>query len=292
MPHVIWKGAISFGLVHVPVALYPGSSEVGIDFDWLDKRSMDPVGYKRVNKKTGKEIEKDNIVKGVKVEGGDYVVLSEDQIKAAYPKTTQTIEIESFVHATEIPFTQLEKPYYLEPIAKGEKVYSLLREAMLDAGVIGIARVVMHTKEYLAALVPVGPGLVLNTLRWDEEIRPWTELKLPTSGKASLKASELAMAKQLIGDMTEKWKPGTYADKFTGAIHALVKKRVEAGATEKVEPMEESGSSESSNVVDLTALLKQSLGKRAAAPKAVKSTASKDAATKKPAAKQPARKRA
>ena len=133
---------------------------------------------------------------------------------------------------------------------------------------------------------------MLNTLRWDEEIRPWTDLKLPAAGKASLKAAELNMAKQLIGDMTERWKPGAYADKFTGAIHALVAKRVEAGATEKVEPLEESGASEPSNVVDLTALLKQSLGKRAATDKAAKSTAGKGAATKKPAAKQPARKRA
>ena len=172
MPRAIWKGAISFGLVHVPVALYPASSDIGIDFDWLDKRSMDPVGYKRVNKKTGREIDKDHIVKGVKVDGDEYVVLSEDEIKAAYPKTTQTIEIEAFVQAADIPFTHLEKPYYLEPVARGEKVYALLREAMLEAGVIGIARVVMHTKEYLAALIPDGPGLVMNTLRWAEEIRP------------------------------------------------------------------------------------------------------------------------
>jgi DNA end-binding protein Ku len=266
MPHAIWKGAISFGLVHVPVALYPASEETGIDFDWLDKRSMDPVGYKRVNKRTGKEIDKDNIVKGVKVEGGDYVVLSEDEIKAAYPKTTQTIEIESFAHASEIPFTQLEKPYYLEPLPKGEKVYALLREAMLDSGVIGIARVVMHTKEYLAALIPSGPALMLNTLRWAKEIRPWTDIKLPAEGKTAthLKDSELKMARQLIGDMTAKWKPDAYADKFTEAVHALVAKRVAQGDTEKVEPMEESGetSGAASNVIDLTELLTKSLGKR------------------------------
>jgi len=134
--------------------------------------------------------------------------------------------------------------------------------------------------------------LVLNTLRWDEEIRPWTDLKLPASGKASSKAAKLSMAKQRIGDMTEKWKPGTYADKFTSAIHALVAKRVEAGNTEKVEPMEESGASGPSNVVDLTALLKQSFGKKTATQKAAKSTAEKGPATKKPAAKPPARKRA
>ena len=163
MPRVIWKGAISFGLVHVPVALYPASQQVGIDFDWLDKRSMDPVGYKRVNKRTGQDIDAADIVKGIKQDDGDYVVLSDAQIKAAYPSATQTIEIESFVQASEIAFTLLETPYYLEPIGKGERVYALLREAMAEAGVIGIARVVMHTKEHLAALIPSGAALVLNT---------------------------------------------------------------------------------------------------------------------------------
>jgi DNA end-binding protein Ku len=262
VPHAIWKGAISFGLVHIPVALYPGSSEIGIDFDWLDKRSMDPVGYQRINKKTGKEIAKENIVKGVKVQGDDYVVISDDEIKAAYPKTTQTIEIESFVHAADIPFTRLEKPYYIEPISKGEKVYALLREAMSEAGVVGIARVVMHTKEYLAALISTGPALILNTLRWSEEIRPWTEVKLPAAGKGSLKPAELAMAKQLIGDMTETWKPDAYTDKFTTAIHALVAQRAKAGATQTVQPMEESADASAGNVVDLTALLKQSLTRK------------------------------
>ena len=110
MPRVVWKGAISFGLVHVPVALYPASQEIGIDFDWLDKRS-DPVGYQRINKRTGKEVPAEQIVKGVKLDDGDYVVLSEDEIKAAFPKSTQTIEIEAFVQAAEIPFVLLERPY-------------------------------------------------------------------------------------------------------------------------------------------------------------------------------------
>ena len=284
MPHAIWKGAISFGLVHVPVALYPASLEIGIDFDWLDKRSMDPVGYKRINKRTGKEIEKENIVKGVKVDGGDYVVLSDDEIKAAYPKTTQTIEIESFTHASEIPFTQLEKPYYLEPIGKGEKVYSLLREAMLEAGVIGIARVVLHTKEYLAALIPTGPALMLNTLRWASEIRPWKDINLPAEGKKTLKASELKMARQLIGNMTEKWHPQRYEDKFTHAVHALVAKRVEAGRTEEVEPMEDAASAPS-NVVDLSELLAKSLGHRKPAAKAAPKSASAKTGKKPPARK-------
>src|SRR6201987_1876054 len=146
MPRSIWKGAIAFGLVHVPVALYPASQEDDVDFDWLDKRSMDPVGYQRINKRTGKPVKKDDIVKGVQQEAGSYVLMGEDEIRNAYPKTMQTIEIEAFVKASEIPFVYLEKPYYLEPIAKADKVYALLREAMAAHGVVGIARVVMHAK--------------------------------------------------------------------------------------------------------------------------------------------------
>ena len=265
MPRVIWKGAISFGLVHVPVALYPASQEVGVDFDWLDKRSMDPVGYKRVNKRTGKEIGKDDIVKGVKLDDGDYVVLSDDEIKAAYPQSTQTIEIEMFVKASEIDFRLLERPYYLEPIGKGERVYALLRESMHDAGVIGIARVVMHNKEHLAALIPSGAALILNTIRWATEMHPTDELNLPAQGKTatSLKPTELKMAAQLISDMTGPWKADTYTDTFAAAVQALVKHKVDAGKTEQDTPLEESADAASaSNVVDLTALLAKSLQRR------------------------------
>jgi DNA end-binding protein Ku len=265
MPRAIWKGAITFGLVHVPVALYPASQEDDIDFDWLDRRTMDPVGYKRVNKRTGKEIDKDDIVKGVKQASGDYVVLSDEEIREAYPKTTQTIEIEAFARLQELDFVYLEKPYYLEPAGRGgEKVYALLREAMAQAGVVGIARVVMHTKEHLAALIPAGPALMLETIRWSNEIRPVGELSIP--GKASLKESELKMAGELIEGMTEKWRPEDYADKFTDAIRELLARKVKAGKTEKVEPLEEAPEGlEGTNVIDLAELLKKSLGKRGAA---------------------------
>jgi len=286
MPRAIWKGAISFGLVHVPVALYPASSESEIDFDWLDKRSMDPVGYKRINKRTGKEIQSEHIVRGVKVASGDYVVLGDDEIRAAYPKTTQTIEIESFVEPTQLPFTLLEKPYYLEPLARGEKVYALLREAMRAAGVVGVARVVLHTKEHLAVLSPVGPALMLDTLRWANEIRPWTELKLPPEGSkaAQLKDNELKMAGQLIADMTEDWQGERYEDRFTEAVMALVEQRAAAGQTEQVQPLEDAGEAGPRNVVDLSELLKRSLGGRKAAPAPA-------AARKSPPARRPAAKK-
>ena len=289
MPRVIWKGAISFGLVHVPVALYPASQEVGVDFDWLDKRSMDPVGYKRINKRTGKEIAKEDIVKGIKLDDGDYVVLSDEEIKSAFPKSTQTIEIEAFVKASEIAFVLLERPYYLEPIGKGERVYALLRESMLDAGVIGIARLVMHTKEHLAALIPSGAALMLNTIRWATEMRPVDELNLPAQGKTStsLKPTELKMAAQLISDMTGPWKADAYTDTFGAAVKNLVKQKVDAGKTEQVTPLEDSADvANASNVVDLTALLAKSLERRKA-PVAKVSAASQPNAKPlaKPAAK-------
>ena len=286
MPRSIWKGAIAFGLVHVPVALYPASQEDDIDFDWLDKRSMDPVGYQRINKRSGKPITKENIVKGVKQEDGTYVLMDDDEIRNAYPQTTQTIEIEGFVKAAEIPFVYLEKPYYLEPLPKADKVYALLREAMIADDVIGIARVVMHTKEHLAALMPDGPMLVLNTLRWASEVRDWEQLRIPAAGKAaaSLKDAELKMAKQLVGELTVKWKADAYHDNFAEAIHKLIRAKVAAGKTHEVTPVETPmDAAAPSNVVDLTALLKNSLGKRRAP--AQEQLAAAAAPARKPAAK-------
>jgi DNA end-binding protein Ku len=224
------------------------------------------------------------------------VLLSDDEIRAAYPKTMQTIGIERFVKAQEVSFTLLEKPYFLEPDGRADKVYALLREAMLAAGVIGIARIVLHTKEHLAALVAAGPALMLVTLRWANEIRSPDDLQLPPEGKsaASLKESELKMAQQLIGDMTEPWKPEEFTDRFTEAIHALVARKAAAGETEAVTPFEEAPAAESSNVVDLTELLKQSLrkGGKAAADAAPAKPSAKKAAAKGAAKKATAKKRA
>ena len=291
MPRVIWKGAISFGLVHVPVSLYPASQESGVDFDWLDKRSMDPVGYKRINKRTGKEVKQEDIVKGVKIEGGDYVVLGDDEIRQAFPKSTQTIDIESFVKATEIPFILLERPYYLEPAAKADRVYALLRDAMSAAAVIGIARVVMHNKEHLAALVPSGSALVLNTIRWASEIRPVGELNLPASGKKDgSRPGEMKMATQLIDEMTAAWEPESYKDSFADSIGALVKRKRDAGKTEQVTPLEDApDSGASSNVVDLTELLSRSLRSRKAPAKQIRTKAKPARAAARKSGARPAR---
>jgi len=259
----LWKGAISFGLVHIPVALHSATSDTGIDFDWLDKRSMDPVGYKRVNKKTGREIEKENIVKGIEVESGQYVIVTDDEIKAAYPQSTQTIEIECFVPLQELPFVYLDRPYYLSPVGKGEKVYALLRETLLKTGKVGIARVVIQTKQHLAALVPSGPALVLNLLRWGESIRTWEQLNLPPEGskEVGLKERELEMAEQLVDDMSSHWDPSQFHDSFSEEVMKLVHQKMDAGQTETVIQPEsqETRSTGGSNIVDLTELLQRSL---------------------------------
>jgi DNA end-binding protein Ku len=300
-PRVLWKGAISFGLVHIPVALYSATTDHGIDFDWLDKRSMDPVGYKRINKKTGKEITRENIVKGVEYEDGEYVVLSDKEIAAAYPKTTQTIEIETFVPANGIPFVYLERPYYVAPINKGAKVYALLRETLQRSERVGVARVVIQTKQHLAVLVPVGPGLVLNLLRWGADIRPWNDLPLPSEDakKAGLTDRELKMAQQLVEDMSGEWDPMEYKDEFKDEILRLIERKVKAGQTETVtQPDPEEGQStegKGAKIIDLTELLQRSLRSKGGKTKAVANDEDEDddkeGDAPAPRAKPPARKR-
>jgi len=258
----LWKGAISFGLVHVPVGLYAATMNSGIDFDWLDKRSMEPVGYKRINKVTGKEIASSNIVKGVEYESGRYVVLSPEEIAAAFPKTTQTIEIEAFLDADEIPFVYLERPYYTAPLKRGEKVYALLREALRKSNKVGVAKVVIQTKQHLAVLIPCGRALVLNLLRWGGEIRSFEQLNLPPLGTkaAGIRDAEMDMATQLIEDMTQSWDADGFRNSFAEEIHKLVQVKAEAGDIADVVKVEAEGAAPAgADVLDLTALLKRSL---------------------------------
>lgn len=285
----LWKGAISFGLVHIPIALHTATTEQGLNFDWLDKRSMDPVGYKRINKKTGEEIQKENIVKGIEYEDGEYVILSPEEIEAAYPKTTQTIEIEAFVPVEDIELIYLERPYYTSPINKGAKVYALLREILHKNKKAAIARVVIQTKQHLAALIPSGPMLVLYLLRWGDEIRSYDELALPPEGikAAGLTDKEIQMGELLVEDMTAEWNPEAYQDSFKQRILDLVEQKAKAGETASVTPVEPQESATSSaTIYDLTELLQRSLNKGADEKKApAKSPAktSKTAAKPKPA---------
>ena len=276
MPRAIWKGAISFGLVHIPVSLVSATSSQGVDFDWLDKRSMDPVGYKRINKTTGKEVSKDNIVKGVAFEKGRYVVLSEEEIRSAHPKSTQTIEIIAFVASDQIPLQNIDTPYFLAPDKRGGKVYALLRETLKKTNKVALANVVLHTKQHLAALMPLESALVLVMLRWPAEVRSLDELELGSDvTKPSLAKGELDMAKRLVEDMSADWQPDEYRDSFQEKIMALVAKKAKAGKIKDVETVKGSDERKSADVIDLTELLKRSLAGKPAKKPAVKKKATK-----------------
>ncbi|NYE60611.1 DNA end-binding protein Ku [Duganella sp. 1224] len=279
----LWKGAISFGLVYIPVEMYTAVQEHDLDLTMLDRRDFSPVGYKRYNKKTGKEVTWDDIVKGYEYEDNEYVVLSDEDLKRANVEATQTIDIVAFVEAADVPLTYYETPYYLAPSRGGAKVYALLRETLRKAGKIGIATVVMRTKQHLCALVCVEDKIVLNTLRYATEIRSAEELKLPpaTLKAAGISDKELQMALSLVDGMSEEWKPEQYHDTYKEDVMAMVKKKIKAGQTKTItEPEAEPSAPKASNVVDLVALLQDSLGKRggtkAAKPKARAATEEED----------------
>ncbi|MXS18306.1 Ku protein [Pseudomonas oryzihabitans] len=258
MPRSIWKGAVSFGLVHIPVSVVSATRQSGIDFDWLDERSLDPVGYKRINKTTGKEVPSEHIVKGIEHGKGKYVVLSEDEIHNALPEATRTIDILTFVEAREISILHFEKPYYLAPDKNGEKVYALLRDTLSAAGKVGVANLVMHSKQHLAVIMPLGDALVLNTLRWADEVRSAEDVGLEGLD-AKVSKKEVDMAQRLVDDMTEQWDPDQYHDTFKDNVMALVERKLKDGKLEAVaeEPeTEDSGA----DVIDLTELLRRSLG--------------------------------
>ena len=276
MARALWKGAISFGLVHIPVELISASLDHELDLSMLDRRDFAPIGYKRYNKQTGKDVEWDDIVKGYEYKTDEYVVLSDEDLRQANVKATQTINILTFVDAAEVPLTFYEHPYYLLPAKGGEKVYALLRETLRKANKVGIASVVMRTKQHLCALVCIGDAIVLNTLRFADEIRATDDLDLPgsTLKAAGITDKELKMALSLVEGMSEAWEPEQYHDSYREDVLALVKKKIKAKQTKTItppapEPAEEHGS----NVIDLVALLQQSLGKKAPAPSARKRTA-------------------
>ncbi|GGI92250.1 non-homologous end joining protein Ku [Halopseudomonas pertucinogena] len=261
MARAIWKGAISFGLVHIPVSLVSATTASGIDFDWLDERSMDPVGYKRINKTTGEEIASEHIVKGIAYEKGRYVIISDEEIKAALPRATQTIDIFAFLDASEIPLLNIYKPYFLSPDRRGEKVYALLRETLISTGKVALAHVVVRTKQSLAALMPLEDALALIMLRWPSEVRSVAYLDLKDEArKPDLSDKELDMAKRLVEDMSAGWEPEEYRNTFEDQIMALVDQKVDAGEIEAVESVEPDEQRQSADVVDLTELLKRSLG--------------------------------
>ena len=268
MARGLWKGAISFGLVHVPVELHSAqkrSSE--IDLTMLDRRDLAPVGYRRVNKSSGDEVPWEEIVKGYEYQDGSYVVLSEEDFRRANPEASRTVEIAAFVELGAIPPQFFDTPYYLAPGKRGEKAYVLLRETLKRAGKAGIATVVIRTRQYLAALLAQDEVLLLNTLRYADELKSVADLGFPLQSLKSVKVSsrELDMALRLVEDMSEDWEPGKYRDTYRDDLLKRIEQKVKAGQTEEItEPGEQAQApAGGADVIDLMALLKKSVARKA-----------------------------
>ena len=264
MPRVLWKGAISFGLVHIPVGLYSAEKRNNFDLTMLDRRDMKPVGFKRYNKETGEEVPWDHIVKGYEYEKERYVVLTDEDFRRANVEATQTIDILRFVEGKEIAPMYFETPYYLAPDRRGEKGYALLRETLKHTHKVGIANVVIRTRQYVAALIPVDDVIVMNTLRYADEVRAADELDVPPKNikAAGVTPRETDMAVKLVEEMTGDWNPKDYRDTYHEDLLKLIDKRIKAGETEVISTTETEETDEEpsrGNVLDLMALLKQSV---------------------------------
>ncbi|HEU4884559.1 MAG TPA: Ku protein [Longimicrobium sp.] len=262
MARAIWKGSISFGLVNIPVGLFSAASPDELSFRQLDKRNMSPIGYKKYNKNTGDDVESDEIVKGYEYESGHYVVLSDEDLRRANPEKTQTVEITDFVDLDEIEAVYFDKPYYLAPTTKNKKGYALLREALKRTRKVGIAKVVIRSREYLSAVVPQGDVLLLEILRYPHEIRSADDLEVPQGDIQSLGVNEreLEMAERLVEGMTAEWDPSRYQDTYRDDLMQLIQARIESGQTDAPDetPVAEVDA-EKSEVIDIMALLKRSV---------------------------------
>jgi DNA end-binding protein Ku len=262
MARGLWKGAISFGLVNVPVELFSAEKRAAeIDLTLLDKRNLAPVGYKRVNKETGKEVPWGEIVKGYEYKDDRYVVLSDEDFRRANVEASKTVEILAFVDAADIPPQYFEKPYYLAPGKRGEKPYALLREAMKKAGKAGIASVVIRTKQYLAALIAQDDVLLLDTLRYHDELKDSRDFELPRTKPTS---KELDLALRLVKDLADDWKPEKYKDTYRHDLMARIREKIKKGETEEITEPEAEQAKEGAEVIDLMALLKKSVEKKPA----------------------------
>ena len=239
MARAIWKGSISFGLVNIPIALYPATRREELKFRLLRKSDLSPVNYKRVAEKDGKEVSWDEIVKGYEYEKGKYVVLKD----------------EDFVHVDEIDPMFFYKPYYLEPQKGGDKAYALLRDALKDSKKVGIAKVVIKTRQYLAGVKPEDGALVLELMHFAEELADPSKLHVPK--KVEVGKREMNMATALIDGMSSKWKPEKYRDDYREALMEVIEEKVEAGGKEIEEKPKKAP--KPTKVIDLVSVLQKSL---------------------------------
>ena len=255
MARAIWKGSISFGLVNIPIALYPATRREEFKFRLLRKTDLSPVNYKRVAEKDGKEVPWDQIVKGYEYEKGKFVVLKDEDFQRVDVEATQTVDIQDFVELDEIDPIFFYKPYYLEPQKGGDKAYALLRDALKDSKKVGVAKVVIKTREYLAGVKPEDGALVLELMHFADELADTTKLHIPK--KVEIGEREITMAKSLIDSMSSKWNPEKYKDDYREALMEVIEEKVESGGKEIEEKPKKAP--KPTKVIDLVSVLQKSL---------------------------------
>lgn len=297
MARSIWKGAIAFGLVNIPVSLTSAESRPDIQLHMVDSKNHARIRYERVNADTGEEVPWDRMVKGYEHDDGEFVLLSQEEFEKVQPKLTKTIEISGFVSLDAIDPILFEKPYYLEPEERGRKAYALLREALKKTNKAGISRVVVRTREYLSATFVRDDVLVLMLLRFPQEIRDSSKLDLPAADDKECQPAkkEMDLAVRLINDMTEDWKPDEYHDEYRNALMDYIEKKVHRGDTvENVKQgdRDQGEAAAEGNILDLADYLERSIRKgKPAAPKPPKRKPAARKAAKKDARKKPASKK-
>ncbi len=274
----IWNGSISFGLVTIPVALYPATRSEELSFKLLRKSDQSPVNYKRVAQFDGKEVPWEEIVKGYEYEKGKFVILKDEDFKRVdLEAAAQTIEIMDFVEMAQINPMYFQKPYYLEPQKEGDKAYALLRDALSTSSKIGIAKVIIRTREHLAGVKAQGNLIILEIMHFGEELVDADSLKVPA--KEQTRTREIEMAKQLIDGMTTDWEPKKYKDEYKTQLMAMIEEKVKHPEDKPETP--KSTKKKASNVIDLMSVLEESL----ASAKGAKSKGSDSKPANKSAAK-------
>ena len=260
--NAIWKGSISFGLVNIPIVLYPATRSEELRFRLLRASDLSPVNYKRVAEADGKEVPWEQIVKGYEYEKGKFVVLKEEDFARVDVEATRTIDIVDFVPLKQVDPMFFSKPYYMVPEKGGDRAYVLLHDALQDSGKIGIAKVVIKTREHLAAVKPSARGLVLELMHFAEELVDFSEWKVPEM--RAIGKREVDMAKALIAGMTSDWDPKQYKDDYREAVQRLIEEKIEHGGElpGKPKPKPRQG-----KVIDLVAVLQESLARTEAARK-------------------------
>lgn len=262
MARGIWKGTLGFGLVSIGVELHSAETAERLDLDLLDSRDMGRIGYQKINKSTGRIVDQADIVRGYEVSKDRYVVLSADDLKAANPKSTQTIDIIGFLDAAAIPVVYYAKPYTIAPLKGSEKAYVLFRQALETTKRIGLAQVVIHTRQYMAAVIPHEGLLVVQLLRYAQDLKTRADLgleTLPTPGRA-IRAEEMTMAKRLIESMETEWEPASYKDEYRNDVIAMIKRRAKKGADREVaDNATGADAPDETKVLDLMAALRRSV---------------------------------